>query len=380
MEDPLKNSKTAALLLGHGSRAKEANENMSRVVRLIREKDIFLAVEAAFLELSPPSIPQGIEACVAKGAEKIIIAPYFLHAGMHVKRDLPKAIQEEAQKYPDVKMTYAGNIGFHPVLADIVLERLREASAFDDIRTKKIDSVEKIIEAKKNSEPEKMETGKETNFLKPGEIESESFKIILKELGEHHLNSFELPVVQRVIHTSADFDLAKCVYFHPRFFESVWAAVHASKALITDVNMALAGTNRKLLDKFGMSIRCFVSDDEVSLESARTGKTRSSLGIRKGAASMENTGGILVGNAPTALREVIRLHREEGFDPGFVIAAPVGFVDAEESKEAFVQSDIPGVVIRGRKGGSPVAAAILNAVLMLVEKHGKKIVEGDTKR
>lgn len=364
-------NKTAALLLGHGSRVKEANNNMQKVVKLIEEKGVFLTVEAAFLELTPPGIPQGIEACVEKGAENIIIAPYFLHTGMHVKRDLPNIIKKEAKKYPGTKITYAKNIGFHPALVDIMLDRLLEATDFEDINELKISSEEELIEKKAdNSQPIP---------LKPEEIEPESFRIILEEMGENHFNPYELPIVQRVIHSSGDFDFGKAIYFHPRFFGAVKEAISGSKALVADVNMVAVGVNRRLLSKFGMDIHCFISDDEIMEKSKLNGQTRASLGIQKGSL-LPNWGGVAIGNAPTALREVIRLHTQGVLPAGFVVAAPVGFVDAEESKDAFIRHDIPGIVIRGRKGGSPIAAAILNALLMLYDSFGNRIVEGDIKK
>ncbi len=386
------NKKTAALLLGHGSRVKEANENMSKVVRGIQEKDVFLTVQPAFLELSPPTIPQGIKACVDEGAEKILIAPYFLHSGMHVRRDLPNVIREEAAKYPNVKICYGGNIGFHPVLVDIMLDRLMEAAEFPDIRDQPDQSVETNPPEHSHGHTAGHHAGHDhatvgkTSIssaspplsLKPGEIESESFKIIGEEMGEHGFNDYQLPIAKRVIHASGDFEYGKILYFHPHFFQAAKETISASNAILTDVSMVAAGVNRRLLEKFGMNIHCLISEEEVMEESGKTGRTRASLAMKKGA-TIPDLGGILVGNAPTALREVIRLKDEEVFKPRFVIAAPVGFVDAEESKEALIQSGIPGIVIRGRKGGSPIAAAIMNAVLMLFDQFGDRMVDGDHK-
>ena len=166
MNTMIKNRKTAALLLGHGSRAKEANDNMMKVASLIAKKEVFAAVEVAFLELCPPSIPEGIRACISKGAEHIIAVPYFLHSGVHVKRDLPIVLQEEAKNYPDVRITFGGNIGFHPVLADIMLERLLEAAQGVDIRDIKIQSEREIVQYLKEQEGEKKEPAPQKNLLK----------------------------------------------------------------------------------------------------------------------------------------------------------------------------------------------------------------------
>jgi precorrin-8X/cobalt-precorrin-8 methylmutase len=365
MDNPFAEKKTAALLLGHGSRVKEANGNMLRVAKSLEEKGVFLTVQTAFLELSPPDIPEGIRACAQKGAEQIIVAPYFLHTGMHVRRDLPGIIKQEALKYPGTRITYARNIGFHPLLVDILLERLTEAASFKDIREAEIPSEDGIInkaEAKAAPVPARAE-----KKFKPNEIEAESFRIILEEMGEHHFSPDELSIARRAVHASGDLEFAKLISFHPRFLEAAREAISGSKALLTDVNMVMAGVNRRLTAKFRMDLHCFISNEALKVESEKMGLTRSCLALRKGA-SLPDVGGVLIGNAPTALREVIRLHKEEGFNPGFVIGAPVGFVDAEESKEALIQSGLPFAVVRGRKGGSPIAAAIMNAVLLLFDK------------
>ncbi|MBI5184624.1 MAG: precorrin-8X methylmutase [Nitrospinae bacterium] len=365
MDNQFAGKKTAALLLGHGSRVKEANGNMLRVARSLEEKGVFLTVRTAFLELCPPDIPEGIRACAEKGAEQIIVAPYFLHMGMHVRRDLPEIIKQEALKYPDMRITYARNIGFHPLLVDILLERLAEAASFKDIREAEIPSEAVIVnDAEAKAAPA---LARAVGKFRPDEIEAESFRIILEEMGENHFSPNELPIVQRAVHASGDLEFAKLIYFHPGFLEAAKEAISGSKALLTDVNMVMAGVNRKLTAKYGMDLHCFISDEGLKAESERTGLTRSCLGIRKGA-SLPNVGGVLIGNAPTALREVVRLHKKEGFRPGFVIGTPVGFVDAEESKDALIQSGIPCVAVRGRKGGSPIAAAIMNAVLLLFDK------------
>lgn len=121
--------KRALLLLGHGSRAREANEAMYAIMEILRGTAGFDIVEAGFMDLNPPSIEEGMAACVAQGAETIVAIPYFLHMGMHVQKDLPATIQALSENYPGVTVIIGKHIGFHPKLAEIIAERIRESEA-----------------------------------------------------------------------------------------------------------------------------------------------------------------------------------------------------------------------------------------------------------
>jgi precorrin-8X/cobalt-precorrin-8 methylmutase len=206
--------------------------------------------------------------------------------------------------------------------------------------------------------------------LRPEEIEAESFRIIDAEAGGHCWSPREWPVVRRVIHTSADFDYARAMEFSEGAVERGIEALRRGRGIVTDTTMALAGINKRLLERFGVNTCCFVADPGVAHEAARQGMTRSILALRKGAGDPDN-GIFVIGNAPTALFELLRLVREEGLRPDLVIALPVGFVGAEESKDALLREatgyGIPFITNRGRKGGSNVAAAVVNALLLLAD-------------
>jgi precorrin-8X/cobalt-precorrin-8 methylmutase len=206
--------------------------------------------------------------------------------------------------------------------------------------------------------------------LRPEQIEAESFRIIDAEVGSHDWSAAEWPVVRRAIHTSADFDYARTMAFSPDAVIRGIAALRCGRGIVTDTSMALAGINKKLLHRFGAQVSCFVADPAVSAEAARLGVTRSILAMRRAAADPGN-GIFVIGNAPTALFELLRLVREKRLQPDLVIGLPVGFVGAEESKEELLRQAsalaIPYITNRGRKGGSTVAAAVVNALLKLAE-------------
>jgi len=203
-------------------------------------------------------------------------------------------------------------------------------------------------------------------ILDPAAIERESFAIIEREMGEHGFSELEWPIVRRVIHTSADFDFARNTLFSPGAVASALAAIRGGAAILCDTNMALAGVNRVRLAQFRASIHCHVGDAEVAALARAKGITRSTLALRKGVEAGCSI--FAIGNAPTALFELLRLIREGAPRPALVIGAPVGFVGAQESKEALIATDLPYIACRGRKGGSTIVTAILNALLILAEE------------
>ncbi|RNC69218.1 MAG: precorrin-8X methylmutase [Desulfuromonadales bacterium] len=205
--------------------------------------------------------------------------------------------------------------------------------------------------------------------LSPEQIEAESFRIIDVEAGPHSWSPAQWPVVRRVIHTSADFDYARSMVFSRDAVAKGVTALRAGRGIVTDTTMALSGMTRPRLERFGIRASCFVADSEVATAARALGVTRSILALRKGATDAGN-GIFVIGNAPTALFELLRLIREEGLRPDLIVGLPVGFVGAAESKEALLALEeqlpaIPFITNRGRKGGSNVAAAVINALLIM---------------
>lgn len=210
--------------------------------------------------------------------------------------------------------------------------------------------------------------------LSPEEIEAESFRLIEAEVGAHPWSPAEWQVVRRVIHTSADFDYARSMFFSVDAVARGVAALREGRGIVTDTTMALAGISKPRLARFGISASCYVADLEVAREAKSQGITRSILATRKGAAD-PGVGIFVIGNAPTALFELLRLVRDEGVRPDLVVGLPVGFVGAAESKERLIFEatalQLPVIANWGRKGGSNVAAAVVNALLIMAESGAK---------
>lgn len=201
----------------------------------------------------------------------------------------------------------------------------------------------------------------------PQDIEKKSFEIIESELKEP-LDEKLAPIIKRVIHTTADFDYVENLYFSPDVYEIALEALKNGATIITDTNMAKSGINKKALSKLGGSVECFMADEDVAIEAKERGVTRATIAMEK-AGKMEKEFGkhfiYAVGNAPTALIELTKLLQEGKVSPALIIGVPVGFVNVVAAKEMIIDSGIPCIVARGRKGGSNVAAAIVNALMYL---------------
>lgn len=196
----------------------------------------------------------------------------------------------------------------------------------------------------------------------PGEIEKRSFEMITEELGDISLDTKLAPIIKRVIHTTADFDYLNNLCFSDSVVDILQDALREGACIVTDTQMAKAGINKKRLAQYGGEVYCFMSDEDVADIAKKQGSTRAM-------ASMDKASGIdkkiifAIGNAPTALIRLYELMEEGKIAPVGIIGVPVGFVNVVEAKELIMDTSVPYIVAKGRKGGSNVAAAIVNALL-----------------
>ena len=201
-------------------------------------------------------------------------------------------------------------------------------------------------------------------------IEDESMQIIDDEVGPHQYDKFEWPIVRRVIHATADFDFAgkNKIIFHK---DAVMNGINALKegcSIVVDVNGVIGGMNKQNPKDFGNKVICNISDPDIAEQAKKENKTRSQMSMRA-AASEINGGVVAIGNAPTALLEVIQMISEGITKPALIIGIPVGFVAAAESKEKLQTIDVPYITNTGRKGGSSCAASIVNALFKLLREN-----------
>ena len=211
---------------------------------------------------------------------------------------------------------------------------------------------------------------KSIEYVLPEEIEKRSFEIIAAELAEQGITlpAEQDPVTRRVIHTSADFDYAETMTYSENAVEIAKNLIKNGADIVTDTNMALAGINKKVLASFGGEAHCYMAEERKT--------TRAAISMEL-ASKLEKPVIFAVGNAPTALIQIYELMQERDWRPAFVIGVPVGFVNVEAAKELIIETDVPYIINRGRKGGSNVAAAICNALLYELRKEQENVTPGD---
>jgi len=200
-------------------------------------------------------------------------------------------------------------------------------------------------------------------------IEDESMQIIENEIGTHSYDQQEWPIVRRIIHSTADFDFARDnkIIFHKNAVQSGLDALKNGCSIIVDVNGIVGLMNKQNPKDFGNHVICNISEPSLMDAAKKEGKTRAQMSMRIAKEGM-NGGIVVIGNAPTALLEVMKMIREGITKPALVIGIPVGFVSAVESKEELAKMDIPFITNQGRKGGSPCASAIVNALYKLLRQ------------
>jgi len=201
-------------------------------------------------------------------------------------------------------------------------------------------------------------------------IEDESMQIIENEIGSHSYNEQEWPIVRRVIHSTADFDFARDnkIIFHKDAIKNGLEALENGSSIVVDVNGIIGLLNKQNPKDFGNNVTCNISEPSIMEAAKEAGKTRAQMSMRIAKEDM-NGGIVVIGNAPTALLEIMEMVREGITKPALVIGIPVGFVSAVESKDELSKMDIPFITNQGRKGGSPCAAAIVNALYKLLRQR-----------
>jgi len=341
--------KTGILLLGHGSRRDAANSGLERLAGLV-QAGLGVRVLPAFFQFGKPSLPDVVEHLVGEGADEIIVVPAFLFPGMHLEHDVPEALEEIKARYGDkLKFRLTPCLGADPRLAEILMERVRSACAVSPDGAKTQDTAVK---------PE---------FTDPDEIAAHSRFLIEESLGgeffRERFSGAEGEVVRRVVHAMGNPSIASLIRFHPEALEVGLAALKKGALLFTDVRMVKIGINRSGLRELGGRVVCLIHHPQVCRIARGEGLTRALVAVRC-YQDLWRDQIVVVGNAPTALSEVLRLSAR-GVRPALIIGTPVGFVGAAEVKAHLANQDIPYITLIGNQGGSTAAVAIVNAMISL---------------
>jgi precorrin-8X/cobalt-precorrin-8 methylmutase len=326
---------TGILIISHGSPRAEANQGFEAMVARVASRLPGADVAPAFFSITRPDIRDQVLAMASRGVRRIFLMPYFLYSGQHVTVDIPMLLDECRRQCPQVTLEMLPTLENDPSLEDLLVERL---TPFTD------------------SSPQLPLDG--------AAIERRSYEIIDRQLGDWGpANAAARRIVRRVVHATADISFARTLRIHPQAVQRGLAALAAGKPVVCDVKMLQAG-----MTKVRSEILCAVDRPDAAALARDRGCTRAAAAMELLAPHLEGAI-VAIGNAPTALWKIMELARQGGPSPALVVGLPVGFVGARESKLALLESGLCWITNTSPRGGSPVAAAVVNALVTLGEEE-----------
>lgn len=349
-------STVGLVLAGHGSEFGSYKETVEQLAAILRKRSHFLTVKIGFMEISNPSIRDALASAVEEGAEKLIVVPVLLAESRHTMQDIPKLLgMEKGQNRgtlsfdsrANVEVAYCKPIGADKRLADIILDRAVEALKEFGLQT----------------------PTQSTNDAGTA-IFQDSLKIVRQLLAKdfERMNPHVVPIVERVVHATADPEFSRLLVFSNDAIESGTKAVRAGADVVADVRMVGSGINARILRGFGGRVLTYTEDERTIELADRMKITRTAAAMQTAAEDGLDDDIVIVGNSPTAALAVADIVERGAAKPALIIATPVGFVKAAESKEKVSTLTVPYVVTRGVKGGSAVAVAIINALLTMARE------------
>ncbi|AFZ67787.1 precorrin-8X methylmutase [Deinococcus peraridilitoris] len=376
----VRRDETLLVVVGRGTSDPDANSEISKLARMLEEGLGFGASYVCYSGTARPLVQDGLRLAARLGFRRLIVLPYFLFDGVLVKR-VYAAADALAQRHPEIEVLRASYLGAHPHVAEVFFERAREGRegqahmncSLCKYRIQIVGFEEQV------GQPQMGHHGHVRGLLaredaprqavwtpyEPHPIEAESFEIIGRERDWSDVPAEHRGVLQRLVHTSGAYDIVEDVFLSPGAVEAGVRALLLGRRVVTDVTMVQSGLKRALLEELQIETWCGVHDRETHLLSGEAGITRSAAGIRRAWQKFGNDVVVAIGDAPTAIAETVRLIREHGWRPNLVIGLPVGFVGTRESKEELRRTlQVPRVTNRGTRGGSPWAAATVNALMI----------------
>jgi precorrin-8X/cobalt-precorrin-8 methylmutase len=404
----VRRSESCLVVVGRGTTDPDANSDVSKLARLLQEGMGFGGSYVCYSGTAKPLVTDGLRQAVRLGFERIIVAPFFLFTGILVKR-IYEATDAVALDHPRTDFLKADYLGIHPLLADAFLERAEETisgkaamncslckyrvqiigyekelgepqqahhlhsrggtSRINSLTNGTVDQTgNRLILAKPTTDEQELvptETESLHNGYVPHPIEEESFRIIDGLRDWSSVPEAEKSILQRLVHTSGDSDIVDDIFISPGAIEAGIKALIRRVPIVTDVTMVQSGLRRGLLQRLRLRTVCTVHDEETRLIAESENITRSAAGIRRAWNRFGNNLLIAIGDAPTAIEEALRLVAEQNWRPHLIIGVPVGFVGTRESKEKLRSClRVPRITNGGTRGGSPWAAAIVNAMLI----------------
>ena len=352
--------KIGLIIIGHGSKLPHNRENLEKLADILRKRSKFKTVGISFMVRDKPTIPEAIESLAKKGVAKIVLIPAFLAPGVHTTREIPELIElkekEPLLKERGIELVYGEPLGADERIAEIIEEKALRALGQDN------SEVNQTPDARMLQASNKMFTT--------------SISIVRKALGDALTTVPEAhaPIIERVVHTTADPEFAKLLVINEKAVEAGVAAIKTGAKIITDVKMVKAGINEARVKRFGGRILTYIDDERAVKLAGAQSITRSAAAMRLAINDGVDGSIILIGNAPTAAFELADAVKRGLAKPALIVATPVGFIGAAESKEVIASLSTPFITVKGRKGGSAVAVAVFNALLAMAE--GKASTSG----
>ena len=343
----------ALILVGHGSQLSSYQETIQKLTTMVRQRSSFAIVSSGFMKANSPSISDAVSSAVERGADKIIVVPVFLARSLHTIKDIPRILGLKngekrgiiSRSGHSFEIAYCEPIGADDRLADIVLDRA--ANALQDLDVRK---------------------GTEPSNNAGTEVLEESLMLIRKEFGKKFemMPQLQVPIVERVVHATADPEFAELLTFARDPIEAGIGALKGGADVIVDVKMVQSGINHQTLRRLGGRVLTYIDDEKTIDLAYKERVTMAAASMR--VATERGLGGdiVVIGNSPTAALTIVDAVQNKLAKPALIIATPVGFVKAAESKDQVSKLSIPSITVRGVKGGSAVAVAIVNALLAMV--------------
>jgi precorrin-8X/cobalt-precorrin-8 methylmutase len=352
--------KIGLIIIGHGSKLPHNRENLEKLAEILRKRSKFKTVEIAFMVRNKPTISEAIESIAKQGVTKIVLVPAFLAPGVHTEQEIPEMIRlkgdEPLLKEQGIEIVYGEPLGADERIAEIIEEKALQALGQDKGEVNQAPNADMLQASSRTF--------------------TTSISIVRKALGDAlaTVPKAHAPIIERVVHTTADPEFAKLLVINEKAVEAGVAAIKTGAKIITDVKMVKAGINEARVKRFGGRILTYIDDERAvklaSAESITRAAAAMRLAINDGVAGSI----ILIGNAPTAAFELAHAVKQGSAKPALIVATPVGFIGAAESKEIIASLSTPFIIVKGRKGGSAVAVAVFNALLAMAE--GKASTSG----
>ena len=374
----VKRSGTCLVVVGRGATDPDANSDVSKLARMLEEGMGFGASFVCYSGTAKPLVTEGLELAARLGFSRIVVAPFMLFTGILIKR-IYAAVDDLALRHPEIEVLKCGYLGIHEHIADALLERAAESiagkAAMNCSLCKyrvQIVGYEKEVGAPQQGHHFHARAGngghaprQPSGACAPHPIEAESFRIIDAGRDWPAFPDAQRDVLQRLVHASGDFEIVDDIFISPGAVEAGVKALSQRACIVADVTMVQSGLRRTLLQELSVQTVCCVHDEETRLLAEAGGLTRSAAGIRRAWMQFGNDLILAIGDAPTAVEEAVRLVNEQQWRPHLIIGLPVGFVGTRECKENLRRClRVPRITNRGTRGGSPWAAAAVNAMLI----------------